>query len=112
MVPAPPDTPDSLQRSLARLQQELAGAPRLDDQAKQRLRAALADIEQRIVQRGERPVAPAPAAESSGTVPPGSAPGGSSSHPLEALAVGFETDHPSLAASVRQFIDLLGQAGL
>ena len=33
-------------------------------------------------------------------------------HPLESLAVGFEADHPTLAASVRQFIDLLGQAGL
>jgi hypothetical protein len=33
-------------------------------------------------------------------------------HRLEALAVGFETDHPTLAASVRQFIALLGEAGL
>jgi hypothetical protein len=31
---------------------------------------------------------------------------------LEALAVVFEAEHPSLSASLREFIDLLGRAGL
>jgi hypothetical protein len=85
---------DTLRQSLAQLHAELAQAPRLDEKVKQRLHAALAQIEQRM---HEGSVAPA---------------GDATPHPLEALAVGFEADHPSLAASVRQFIDLLGQAGL
>ncbi len=31
---------------------------------------------------------------------------------LEALAVRFEADHPSLAASLRRLIDLLGEVGI
>jgi hypothetical protein len=86
--------PDTLKQSLAQLHAELARAPRLDEDARQRLHAALAQIERRM---HEGSVAPA---------------GDATPHPLEALAVGFEADHPALAASVRQFIDLLGQAGL
>jgi hypothetical protein len=86
--------PNALQHSLIRLQQEIARAPRLDEHSKQRLRAALAEIERQIDQRGAAPAVSA------------------TPHPLEALAVGFEADHPAVAASLRQFIDLLGQAGL
>jgi len=88
--------PNSLQRSLSLLHVELARAQRLDDMSRQMLHAALADIEQRLGQK-ENDAAPAEHA---------------APHRLEALAVGFEADHPSLAASVRQFIGLLGQAGL
>jgi hypothetical protein len=112
MTPAPPDSPNSLQHSLTHLQQELAAAPRLDDAAKQRLRAALADIERRILARNVPPVAEARDNRPPGGAPPGGAPPSVASHPLEALAVDFENEHPSLAASVRHFIDLLGQAGL
>jgi hypothetical protein len=31
---------------------------------------------------------------------------------LEEMAVQFEADHPSLAASLRQLTDLLGKAGI
>jgi len=31
---------------------------------------------------------------------------------LEALAVSFEAGHPTLSASLREFIELLGNAGL
>jgi hypothetical protein len=86
--------PDSLQLYLGKLRSELASAQRLDDESRGRMHAALAEIESRLQKKGA-----APAAD---TAP----------HPLESLAVGFETDHPTLAASVRQFIDLLGQAGL
>jgi hypothetical protein len=86
---------NSLQRALAKVRAELASsAPRLDEQSRGKLHAALIDIEGRLQQRGAAPAA--------GTAP----------HGLESLAVGFETDHPTLAASVRQFIGLLGQAGL
>jgi len=75
--------PNSLQRSLAQLHAELAGAPRLDEKSRQMLREG----------------GPTPAAQAS-------------PHRLEGLAVGFEADHPALAASLREFIDLLGRAGL
>jgi hypothetical protein len=89
----------SLKQSLDHLHAELARAPKLDENARQRLRAALADIERRLrASEGEPPVAVRP--------------GGGASHPLEALAVGFESEHPTLAASVRRFIDLLAQGGL
>jgi len=84
----------SLQQSLAKLRAELASANRLDDKARDRLHAALVDIEGRLQQKGAAPAADA------------------APHRLESLAVGFEAEHPTLAASVRQFIDLLGQAGL
>jgi hypothetical protein len=84
----------SLQQSLAKLRAELASANRLDDKARDRLHAALVDIESRLQQKGAAPAADA------------------APHRLESLAVGFEAEHPTLAASVRQFIDLLGQAGL
>jgi hypothetical protein len=32
--------------------------------------------------------------------------------PLEALAVRFEADHPSLAGVLRQIMDTLGKAGI
>jgi small-conductance mechanosensitive channel len=85
---------NSLQQSLAKLRSELTHAQRLDAQSRSKLHAALADIESRLQRKGAAPTADA------------------APHGLESLAVGFETDHPTLAASVRQFIDLLGQAGL
>jgi hypothetical protein len=86
--------PDSLQLYLAKLRAELVSAQRLDEQSRGRLHAALAEIESRLHKKGAAPAADA------------------APHRLESLAVGFEADHPSLAASLRQFIDLLGQAGL
>jgi hypothetical protein len=86
--------PNSLQRSLAKLHSELARAQRLDAKSRGMLHAALVDIEGRLNQKGSAATADA------------------APHRLESLAVGFEADHPTLAASVRQFIDLLGQAGL
>ncbi|HEY1725814.1 MAG TPA: DUF4404 family protein [Steroidobacteraceae bacterium] len=82
---------DDLQRSLARVHELLARSPRIEEGSKRALRDLLADIE-RLLGRE--------------SVPPGS------QSRLEALAVGFESEHPSLAAGVREFIDLLGQAGL
>jgi hypothetical protein len=35
-----------------------------------------------------------------------------SAHGLEALAVRFEADHPSIAAALRQVADQLGKAGI
>ena len=93
MNPASTPSP-TLEQSLASLHAELARATRVDDEAHQLLRQLLADIE-RLLKAGD--VAAGRAA---------------APHRLEGLAVEFEVEHPSLAASRRQFIDLLGQTGL
>ena len=107
--------PDSLQRSLAQLHTELAGAHRLDAKSRQLLRSVLGDIE-RLLREGSSSTSTAAAstaAASTAAAPTAAASTAQSApHRLEALAVSFEADHPSLAASVRQFIDLLGRAGL
>jgi hypothetical protein len=86
---------DSLQQALTRLHAELARSPQVDDKARVGLRSALAEIEQRLKEQGGR-------AGDKPALP----------HGLDSLAVGFEAVHPSLAASLRQFIELLSQAGL
>jgi hypothetical protein len=92
---SPPTTPSpSLEQSLAQLHAELARATRVDETARQLLRALLTDIE-RLLREGD--------------VTAGSS---AAPHRLEGLAVEFEAEHPSLAASLRQFIDLLGKTGL
>ncbi|HEY5102047.1 MAG TPA: DUF4404 family protein [Steroidobacteraceae bacterium] len=85
--------PEHLQRTLAALHQELGRASTLDAQTHQRMREVLTG------------------AESLGTSP-GEAQ--STLHPehLEALAVGFEANHPSLTVGLRQLIALLGEAGI
>jgi hypothetical protein len=87
------DKPGSnhLQHALAQLHTVLMRTPRVDEASKRVLREVLGDIE-RLLGSGAA-VAPA----------------GSR---LEALAVDFEAEHPSLAASLREFVDLLGRAGL
>ena len=39
-------------------------------------------------------------------------PGSVAAEPVEALAVRFEADHPSLAGVLRQIMDTLGKAGI
>jgi Domain of unknown function (DUF4404) len=85
-------SPDQLQRSLAQLHDVLVGTPRVDAASKQLLRDVLGDIE-RLLGNGAVEAA-------------------QSQSRLEALAVEFEAEHPSLSASLREFIDLLGRAGM
>jgi Domain of unknown function (DUF4404) len=85
-------SPDQLQRSLAQLHDVLVGTPRVDAASKQLLREVLDDIE-RLLGSGAVEAA-------------------QSQSRLEALAVEFEAEHPSLSASLREFIDLLGRAGM
>jgi Domain of unknown function (DUF4404) len=96
-------TPDYLQQSLSKLHQELAGTPRVDDSSKRLLRDVLGDI--------ERLLGTAPAAGNAAAAAEAAAPAEPASR-LEALAVEFEAEHPSLSASLREFVDLLGRAGL
>ena len=89
-----PSRVDSLQQSLARLRAALASAPDLDEKSRSRVHAALSDIEARLPGKS--------AAATTAAAP----------HGLNSLAVGFEAEHPALAAGLRQFIELLEQAGL
>jgi hypothetical protein len=82
---------EHLQNALSQLHTLLMRTPRVDEASKRALREVLDDVERLLGSSG--PVAPA----------------GSR---LEALAVDFEAEHPSLAAGLREFVDLLGRAGL
>jgi hypothetical protein len=80
-----------LQHSLSQLHTLLMRTPRVDEASKRLLREILSDIERLLGNGG--------AVAAAGSR-------------LEALAVDFEAEHPSLAASLRELVDLLGRAGL
>lgn len=116
-------TPDHLQQSLSQLHHLLVGTPQVDDASKRLLREVLDDIE-RLLDQGATVTAAAPVVASpAGTAPlaaavppaaalsPAAAPAQALPR-LEALAVEFEVEHPALSAGMREFIDLLGRAGL
>jgi hypothetical protein len=88
--------PDALRDQLAKLHEELGNVGQVDPRSNQLLIEVLRDIERLL----ERDVANAPPSERS--LP----------QRLEQVAVQFEADHPTLAASSRRLVDLLGQVGL
>jgi hypothetical protein len=83
---------DSLRELLAKVHAELTEALRQDPQSRDALSGMMQDINRLI----DRP------AESPGSLP----------ERLERIAVQFEVDHPTLAASARRLIDLLGEVGI
>jgi hypothetical protein len=113
--------PNALREHLETLHEELRAASEVDPHSKQLLGEIMQDI-QRLMERS-----PA-SASSAGDAAPGSgiAPGlalapdaagfatdeGSLPERLERIAVQFEVDHPTLAASSRRLVDLLGKVGL
>ncbi len=88
--------PNLLRDHLTRLHEDLKSAPRLDAASKQLLGELRQDIER---------LTPSATAAS---------PSGHEGLPdrLERIAVLFEVDHPTLAASSRRLIDMLGKVGL
>jgi hypothetical protein len=92
--------PNVLRDQLSKLHEELARVSSVDPQSSQLLGALRDDI-RRLLQ------APVPALAEA-------APATGSSLPdrLEQIAVRFEVDHPTLAASSRRLVDLLGKVGL
>jgi hypothetical protein len=90
-VSEPNSTPD-LQQALQRLHAQLSAVPPGDESSKHLLRELLHDIERAL--GNQDPVAHAPRAR------------------LADLAVRFDVDHPALAGGIREFIALLGSAGL
>jgi hypothetical protein len=98
--------PNVLRDQLAKLHEELGNVRRVDPRSNQLLGELLQDIKRLLDQ---------PPTEASPPQPARFAPAvAATSLPerLEKVAVQFEVDHPTLAASSRRLIDLLGKVGL
>jgi hypothetical protein len=97
---------DALREQLMKLHEELGVARRIDPRSQQLLGEIMEDIK-RLMDLDLRASVQAGA----------SLPGRSAAAPtlpdrLEKIAVQFEADHPTLAASSRRLVDLLGKVGL
>jgi hypothetical protein len=98
--------PNVLRDQLAKLHEELGNVRRVDPGSNQLLGELLQDIKRLL---------DAPPTEAPPTQPARFAPSSATTslpERLEKVAVQFEVDHPTLAASSRRLIDLLGKAGL
>jgi hypothetical protein len=97
---------DALREQLMKLHEELGLARRVDPRSHQLLGEIMEDIKRLMDQD-------LTAADLAGTPAPGH-PAAAPSLPdrLEKIAVQFEADHPTLAASSRRLVDLLGKVGL
>jgi hypothetical protein len=87
---------DSLRDLVAKLHAQLSDALRADPKSRESLSEMMQDINRLIDKPAE---------------PPSSA-HGSLPERLERIAVQFEADHPTLAASTRRLVDLLGEVGI
>jgi hypothetical protein len=87
---------NSLHDLVAKLHAELTEALRADPASREKLSDMMRDIN-RLIDKG----ADTPA------LPQGSLP-----DRLEGIAVQFEAAHPTLAASARRLVDLLGEVGI
>jgi Domain of unknown function (DUF4404) len=87
---------DSLRDLVSKLHAEMSDALRADPESREHLSGMMQDINRLI----DKPAAaPAPAQDS---LP----------DRLEKMAIQFEADHPTLAASARRLVDLLGEVGI
>jgi Domain of unknown function (DUF4404) len=87
---------DSLRDLAAKLHAEMSDALAKDPKSRESLSGTLQDVNQ-LIDKPADPLSP-----SHGTLP----------DRLERVAVQFEADHPTLAASARRLIDLLGEVGI
>jgi uncharacterized membrane protein YccC len=87
----------SLRERLAKLHAELASAHRQNPETRQSLGEILPDLKRMVDQPAD--AAPASADKS---LP----------ERLERVAVQFEAEHPTLAASARRLVDLLNEVGI
>ncbi|HLZ99795.1 MAG TPA: DUF4404 family protein [Steroidobacteraceae bacterium] len=96
---------DALREQLMKLHEELGVARRIDPRSQQLLGEIMEDIK-RLMDQDLTAGGPAgirlPARSSARSLP----------DRLEQIAVQFEADHPTLAASSRRLVDLLGKVGL
>ncbi len=96
---------ESLQVLLAKVHERLNEAGSADTGSRELLGQVMGDIERALRQGGAGGGSPA-VAETVAAAAEAHTPR------LEALAVQFEADHPSLAALLRRLVDLLGKAGI
>jgi hypothetical protein len=87
---------NSLRELLAKVHAELSAALRADPKSRETLSDMMKDINRLM----DKPVDSA------------ASPHGSLPDRLERIAVQFEADHPTLAASARRLVDLLGEVGI
>ena len=114
----PPVDRESLQVLLARIHERLNEAGSVDVGSREMLGQVMGDIERALAQ-GTPPsgaisgTGAATSASVSATAD-ASATGATEANTsrLEALAVRFEADHPSLAATLRRLVDLLSEVGI
>jgi uncharacterized protein len=97
---------ESLQALLARVHERLNEAGSVDSGSRELLSQVMGDIERALQ----------PGSNSPGNANPGSSAVAAAAEAhtprLEALAVQFEADHPSLSAALNGLVDLLGKAGI
>jgi hypothetical protein len=101
--------PNALREQLTKLHEELGNAGQVDPASRRLLGEILQDISRLV----DAPDVATASDATLGAVAPGATPPGSSlPDRLEQIAVQFEANHPTLAASTRRFVDLLAKAGL
>jgi hypothetical protein len=86
---------DSLRDLVSKLHSEMTDALRADPKSREKLGEMMQDIN-RLIDK------PAAAGAAHGSLP----------ERLERIAIRFEADHPTLAASARRLVDLLGEVGI
>jgi hypothetical protein len=91
---------EALNEQIRKLHEELANVRRLEPRSSQLLGEIMTDIKRLTDEASATPGS----SEASSAV--------SLPDRLEEIAVRFEADHPTLAASSRRLVDLLGKAGL
>jgi hypothetical protein len=87
---------NSLHDRLAKLHAEVTETLRDDPKSRESLGGTMQDISRLIETHGD------PASATDESLP----------DRLERIAVQFEADHPTLAASTRRLVDLLGEVGI
>jgi hypothetical protein len=87
-------TSGDLRQSLTRLHAELSATSKVDEASRSLLAELLNDIERLLRERQTADAVEVPRSR------------------LESLAIRFDSAHPALSASLREFVDLLGRAGL
>jgi hypothetical protein len=87
---------ETLRELLARVHERLNATGSIDPEAREMLSTVMRDIDGAL-------------GKGKGTIP---APAAASVPRIEALAVRFETEHPTLAQLLKQIGALLGQAGI
>ncbi len=87
---------NSLRELAAKLHAELADALKADPKSRESLSDMMRDIYRLIDKPANSP----------------GVPHGSLADRLERVAVQFEADHPTLAATARRLVDLLGEVGI